>query len=167
MTACAEISRPTPGSALSRPFGLALLSLLFVVVCWPAPAGAEQPDSISQLSELRWAHRVVLVLASPDPDADIATLREHARDFDERDTLWFVVRGASVSSNFRGTLDPGFATYLRDTYESGQPVLLIGKDGGVKMRAERLDPDAVFSRIDAMPMRQREMRQSAEGTSKR
>ncbi|WP_349559152.1 DUF4174 domain-containing protein [Marinobacter sp. NFXS9] len=39
-------------------------------------------------------------------------------------------------------------------------VLLIGKDGGIKSRESSLDLDAVFRRIDAMPMRIREMRTS-------
>jgi hypothetical protein len=37
-------------------------------------------------------------------------------------------------------------------------MLLIGKDGGVKSREPSLDLDAIFGRIDAMPMRIREMR---------
>ena len=39
-------------------------------------------------------------------------------------------------------------------------VLLIGKDGGMKSRESSLDLDAIFRRIDAMPMRKREMRTS-------
>jgi hypothetical protein len=35
--------------------------------------------------------------------------------------------------------------------------LLIGKDGGIKARADDLDLAALFERIDAMPMRRREM----------
>ncbi|WP_242674565.1 DUF4174 domain-containing protein [Marinobacter halodurans] len=37
---------------------------------------------------------------------------------------------------------------------------MIGKDGGIKSRESSLDLDAVFRRIDAMPMRIREMRTS-------
>jgi hypothetical protein len=35
---------------------------------------------------------------------------------------------------------------------------LIGKDGGIKSRESSLDLDAIFRRIDGMPMRIREMR---------
>ncbi|WP_202405758.1 MULTISPECIES: DUF4174 domain-containing protein [Halomonadaceae] len=45
---------------------------------------------------------------------------------------------------------------------SAQPddvsVVLIGKDGGVKQRSRGLDVAGIFSLIDTMPMRQREMR---------
>ncbi len=39
-------------------------------------------------------------------------------------------------------------------------ILLVGKDGGVKERwSEAVAPEKVFALIDAMPMRQREMRE--------
>ena len=39
-------------------------------------------------------------------------------------------------------------------------VILIGKDGGVKMvREDRLSLQEVFDRIDSMPMRRQEMRE--------
>ncbi len=39
---------------------------------------------------------------------------------------------------------------------------LIGKDGGIKLhRAAPLDPGELFSVIDAMPMRQDEMKRAA------
>jgi hypothetical protein len=42
-------------------------------------------------------------------------------------------------------------------------VLLIGKDGGVKLRAEEPLPAAeFFALIDTMPMRRREMRERGE-----
>ncbi len=35
--------------------------------------------------------------------------------------------------------------------------MLIGKDGGVKFLLDRMDLEAIFTEIDAMPMRQNEM----------
>ena len=37
-------------------------------------------------------------------------------------------------------------------------VLLIGKDGGVKLRGDELDVQRIFDLIDTMPMRIREMK---------
>jgi hypothetical protein len=43
-------------------------------------------------------------------------------------------------------------------------VILIGKDGGVKLvQEERVSLQAVFDLIDTMPMRRREMRQRGAG----
>jgi hypothetical protein len=49
----------------------------------------------------------------------------------------------------------------RFSVQSGRfAVILIGKDGGVKMvREHEADLQEIFDRIDAMPMRQREMRE--------
>ena len=44
--------------------------------------------------------------------------------------------------------------------KSAFSLLLIGKDGGVKLeRKELTDPSYIFTLIDGMPMRRREMRQ--------
>ena len=40
---------------------------------------------------------------------------------------------------------------------SDAAVFLIGKDGGLKASARQLDLPALFARVDAMPMRRREM----------
>ena len=147
---------------LTRLIHPALLSLLYVIVQQQPAAAAEQPGgagAIGSLVELRWRHRIVLVLESADVDRDVATLRAHASDLDERDTVWFLLRGDAISTNFPGKLDRDFALHLRSRFGSGPPVVLIGKDGGVKLQAEYLDPQAIFSHIDAMPMRRREMRQ--------
>jgi hypothetical protein len=52
--------------------------------------------------------------------------------------------------------DPLYKKYIADT--SGFIVLLIGKDGSVKHRTNKLLPvDELFAIIDVMPMRKREM----------
>ncbi|MEL6844299.1 MAG: DUF4174 domain-containing protein, partial [Bacteroidota bacterium] len=54
--------------------------------------------------------------------------------------------------------------YLRDRYQVSRKdfvAILIGKDGGRKLRREGnvLEEPDLFPLIDSMPMRQREMRQ--------
>jgi uncharacterized protein (DUF2336 family) len=45
-------------------------------------------------------------------------------------------------------------------------VLLVGKDGGVKLRrGEPVPPEHLFQLIDAMPMRRREMRERGRGSA--
>lgn len=70
--------------------------------------------------------------------------------FDESRTL----------TNYSGPLAPELQANTLETYriEPGQ-VILIGKDGGVKSRLDQMDLDVLFSDIDAMPMRRREMQQ--------
>ena len=56
--------------------------------------------------------------------------------------------------------------YLREKFSiksSIFTVLLIGKDGGLKLRREGgVELDEIFSLIDTMPMRQREMREKSQ-----
>lgn len=85
-------------------------------------------------------------------------LRKHTVQMDGRDVIWFVVDNERLATNYPGNVVSGFIAHLHETFAEEQSVLLIGKDGGVKMRAKRLAISEIFSGIDAMPMRQREMR---------
>jgi hypothetical protein len=61
------------------------------------------------------------------------------------------------------------ALYERyDVEKGGFCVLLIGKDGGVKLRSDSpLKTDDLFGLIDSMPMRQREIRERQPGPRSR
>ncbi|KJZ22232.1 hypothetical protein TW83_18750 [Paracoccus sp. S4493] len=96
------------------------------------------------LAALRWQARPVVVLG---PEAQvarqIADLQAHAEQLAEREVVIL-------------TDGPG-ADALRDG--QGFQVLLIGKDGGIKMRSARpVAAEDILSLIDSMPMRQQEMR---------
>jgi hypothetical protein len=120
-----------------------------------------RPGALSDLSSLRWESRVLLVVDSGTSRSDLATLESRKADVLERDLLWFVLKAERVQSNYPGALSPGLSAHLRERAREAGPVVLLGKDGGVKLRAGQLDLDAVFARIDSMPMRRREMRRQA------
>ena len=76
----------------------------------------------------------------------------------DRDILWFVIEDTFIRTNFSGAISPKLGSRLRKGYfHGGTKVILIGKDGGIKSRETTLDLFGIFTRIDAMPMRQREM----------
>jgi Domain of unknown function (DUF4174) len=92
-------------------------------------------------------------------------LRVAEHGLTERDiVVVFIVRDA-VSTNWEPA-SPAAAGDLRDAYgvmPQEFRVVLIGKDGGVKLR--QADPIAaadLFALIDSMPVRQREMRERSE-----
>jgi hypothetical protein len=120
-----------------------------------------RPAALSELSSLRWEYRVLLVVDSETVRSDLAALESRRTDVLERDLLWFVLKAERVQSNYPGALSPGLPAQLREHAGEAEPVVLLGKDGGVKLRAGQLDLDAVFARIDSMPMRRREMRRQA------
>ena len=121
------------------------------------------------LEKYRWEHRLLLVFAR---DADSALYRRQQemllvaeRGLNERDTIIiFVIRDA-VSTKGRPAA-PVAAVNLRDAYgvlPHEFRVVLLGKDGGVKLRQEEpISMADLFALIDSMPMRQREMGQRSK-----
>ena len=114
-----------------------------------------------------WKHRILLVF-TPRLDDERARaldhqLNERACDLDERDLLVGRVPASGDAHIGASTLAPVSTAQLRRRYgvDRGEfAVVLIGKDGGEKLRTTEVPPlDEVFDLIDAMPMRIAEMRE--------
>jgi hypothetical protein len=135
--------------------GLSIASTL--IIAEPLDQGADRP--LAELGSLRWQHRIIVV-DTQIPDA-VARLRAEQAAIDARDILWFVrdQGQGQVQTNYPGLLDDRLKQELGQRYFSrpDATVFLIGKDGGLKATAQQLDLPALFARIDAMPMRRREM----------
>lgn len=139
-----------------------LTGLLLLTLC--AVGIAADPGDI--LRDLIWKHRVLLMFA-PDSENDKYrrqnTILASATDgLLERDLI--VIRAMadgnlSVDDVARSQSGNGF--YPLFNIRRGEfRVVLIGKDGTIKMdRADPISSDVLFALIDAMPMRQNEMRQ--------
>jgi hypothetical protein len=112
---------------------------------------------LDSLDDLRWKNRVVLVNDTTDRTVDV--LAAHRAAIEERHIIWFCVVNGEILSNYQGALEDRFLAHLRKDYFErwGFPVLLIGKDGGIKSSNTSLDIDDYFKQIDSMPMRQAEM----------
>jgi hypothetical protein len=138
---------------LALVLGLSMASTL--IMAEPLDQGADR--LLGELASLRWKYRIILVDAQI-PDA-VARLRAEQPALDERDILWFVHDQGQVQTNYPGPLDARLKQELEQQFfsRSDAAVFLIGKDGGLKASAARLDLSALFERIDAMPMRRREM----------
>jgi uridylate kinase len=107
------------------------------------------------LSTFLWTNRVLVVIAPGPQDANLLAQRriyhEAAAAMAERDVVLVEAVG-----------DDGHARAMRAQLSAGRSgftVLLVGKDGNTAFAADKpLAADAIFKRIDAMPMRQDEMR---------
>ncbi|MBA3423589.1 MAG: DUF4174 domain-containing protein [Rubrobacteraceae bacterium] len=127
------------------------------------------------LKRHRGTHRLLLIFA---PSASNRRYGEQKRllaaqesGFEDRDLL--LVRFFDVGTDEAdgaAANEPASAEaaeYARREYgvEAGRfAVALVGKDGGVKFRADEPVPAReIFDRIDAMPMRRREMREKDSG----
>ncbi|HEY8601684.1 MAG TPA: DUF4174 domain-containing protein [Thermomicrobiales bacterium] len=118
------------------------------------------------LAAHRWQHRLILVFASTTADPayveQLAVFAGHKLGNADRDLLIgrFPERGTG-QLNGQELAPDAMATLRRQlTVEEGRfTVLLIGKDGGVKLRSDRpLTAAQIFATIDQMPMRQQERR---------
>ncbi len=127
--------------------------------CETRPEPAVMPPSSGSsidLSQFRAKNRVLLLFAPVMGDERSIrqrnTLKTHGDGVIERDLVRVDVHGDEVNRRF-----------LREQF--GVPVeqftvVLIGKDGTEKLRrSEPIDADELFGIIDAMPMRQGEMKQ--------
>ena len=110
--------------------------------------------SAGKLEELRWKKRVILIYAPAGSEEQLArqeqSLRTHEAELKERDVTQIILREPAED---RRTADRFKLT------EAGFTVLLIGKDGGEKLRSHNVvSPATLCELIDSMPMRQAEMR---------
>ncbi len=123
--------------------------MLMIPLHPPTVLAAEAPTVSDSLAPYLWSRRVLLLLVDsltdPKLQAQRADLTMHAAELAERDIVVVVSADPALRRQFRAT--NGFA------------VVLVGKDGSVKLR--RTSPiqfKELAATVDAMPMRQDEMR---------
>jgi len=112
------------------------------------------------LADHAWHDRVLLVFAASDAAPLLAVQRAHIDqaqyDFADRDLRAILVVGNSVKGSTDKAID------LRQRFHVSPDafrVLLIGKDGGVKLESsEPVASKKLNATIDAMPMRREELR---------
>ena len=119
-----------------------------------------------ELSGHRWQDRVILLFADgpgqPDLQRQLALLTENAAEVTERDLVRYRIYPQGDLSPAGEAQTFNRARALRSEYNAPDAsflFILIGKDGTEKLRSrEVVSPDALFARIDRMPMRRAEMR---------
>jgi hypothetical protein len=132
-------------------------------VDWIAAYREAEPFS---MAALRWKKRPLLLFAATEEDPLLRQQLEaveSTRDrFEERDMVLIVVLGEGPSRAGGRALSPEGADRLRASYgvdPEAFALRLVGKDGGVKRRGDDVVPmEEIYAQIDAMPMRQQEMR---------
>jgi hypothetical protein len=141
---------------------IGLICLPLFGLAWPAARGAD-------LSAYRWHQRLLLVFA-PGPSDPVfrrfaRDLVDHDSEVRDRDLLVGHIFESGAARLGQRRLGPEEAAELRRRFRAARgrlTVVLIGKDGGEKMRqTDGASLQALFARIDSMPMRQQEMRRQA------
>jgi len=125
---------------------------------------APDTDASGFFDACRWKQRPLVVVA-PRPDVQLvhkqrAALQGLRHELTSRDMVWIEVLGKDVTIDFEarpGMTADGIRRRFNATGDDGV-VLLVGKDGGVKLRrAAAISADELFGTIDAMPMRRSEV----------
>ncbi len=126
------------------------LAAIFVALAGAASAGP--------LDSYRQKARPVVVFGeedNPDFQQQIAIFNRASVGFRERDIVLIPVSTRGGKQDLRAA--------FRVEPEDFQ-VLLIGKDGGVKLRRRGIvQPDEIFRLVDSMPMRRRETPAARDG----
>lgn len=138
---------------------LPVVFILFTGTLGAAQSGAQEgafapvpAENVDNLNEFKWIKRPLLVFSdsplNPDFLRQMALLEEGAAQLAERDVVVIIDTDPDARSALREEMRPrGFA------------LVLIGKDGGVKLRKPLPWNVRELSRgIDKMPMRQEEMK---------
>ncbi|MEM7521857.1 MAG: DUF4174 domain-containing protein [Pseudomonadota bacterium] len=115
-----------------------------------------QAADMADLSEFRWKKRPVLVFADSADDPafieQLALLEARAEALAERDVVVLTDTDPAARSALRLKMRP-----------RGFMLVLVGKDGGIKLRKPfPWDVREISRSIDKMPMRQREIRDAKE-----
>ena len=120
-----------------------------------------------ELKTHQWNHRVVIVYTADKSNEtfqkQLTILQNTAKGMLDRKLILYTVVDDHFELHYfdekptqKGTLNTSLRSVIheREAFE----VLLIGLDGGVKLRqTEIVTIEKLFNTIDAMPMRQREM----------
>ena len=140
------------------------MALALGVIALAALATAEGGD---WLSRFRWTLRPLVIVA---PTADDPRLMSQIKAYYaalpqalERDMAVVLVTGTTPVAVDGVMVSEPTPLEARDTFGLDMDafrVLLVGKDGGVKLeRTEPVEMGEVFTLIDSMPMRRDEMRE--------
>ena len=124
----------------------------------------EGPDV--SLDQYQWKNRLLLVFARSPDEPGVTKQRRLNADrrggFVDRNLLegFLYETAPGTLGGDAASTDFSAEARRRLNVEVGAlAVVLVGKDGGVKFRSERpVPPQQIFDLIDAMPMRQQEMR---------
>ncbi len=139
---------------MKRDLGILIMLLICLFI-----ANQKSAKAMEDITEFVWKKRIILVLAQDDGGEYNMKFNEADYAINDRHIYWFVITPERVHSNYPGEISNRFARKAIDRYfqDKGNSAILIGKDGGVKMRQKTLFLQDLFDLIDTMPMRKQEM----------
>lgn len=116
--------------------------------------------SAQELKDFKWKNRILLLIGSgnnvEEREMQLNKFKAQLNEMQERDLVLFVYDGKDIS-DIDGT--PTNIKIKNTPFDKFQGVILIGKDGGVKLQKKFVvEVREIFELIDQMPMRRSEMK---------
>lgn len=115
------------------------------------------------LEPFKWKNRILLVFADSQNKIteQMQLWKDHQKGLDDRDLVIFQFHNNLGKAPNNIVLKAKQVNWFYDEFVEKPvnfKVILIGKDGSIKLeQSNYLSKEKLFSTIDAMPMRQREM----------
>ena len=130
----------------------------FLIILLPFLILIPTKSNAQSLSDYKWKNRIILLMDSESETLkeQLALLKDRQNELRERDLLIFrYAKGKLLDIDGNATpLDVKSVPYK--DYDG---LLLLGKDGDVKLKKEFIvPPEEIFELIDSMPMRRAEMK---------
>lgn len=118
-----------------------------------------QMSHSQNLSDYQWKNRILILsdagVDGRDSKLAFEQITSQIDAWEERDVVVLFLKNRVLT-----TLEDERIKYAMELPEKFGGYLLIGKDGGIKMKENYpLIPKRVFDRIDGMPMRRAEMKE--------
>ena len=116
------------------------------------------------VDEYQWKNRLLFIL-NPQGEQlleheQVVAFKGLEEEIEDRELILFIVNDSNVL-NTKGAIVNLDRSQI--PYNSFSGIMLIGKDGGVKMKKSFLvSPQEVFDLIDSMPMRRAEIKKSKQ-----
>ena len=139
------------------------MKVIVIFCCFILFFSESGASELVTLEDLKWKNRIIICLTNDQKINDSLWLELKKNDLEiiERDIVYFLISPATVLSNSGSDLSlEDMGELIHEYYDNDDSlkILLIGKDGGVKIEMNKLDLEYIFRLIDSMPMRLREMK---------
>ena len=145
-----------------------VLGSLLVLGAASAASGKGGDMEAADLSKYLWRHRLLLIFSpssqTPAFQELAHQLKQQREGVADRDLLVFSLISDGQSQVGEDVMTRQAAENLRRRFQVAADefrVVLIGKDGTVKLSERTVRLSEIFALIDSMPMRQQEMREKA------
>jgi len=131
-------------------------TIILSLICFMQVHHSE--PSIDKIADLQWKHRIVLGVVESEAALNSAMQAMQAQEAGiiDRKIAYFLTNGTHHLTNYEGKMDEKVWQEITQLVDDDKFVL-IGLDGSLKARYQELNISEIFSLIDTMPMRRKEI----------